>query len=257
MTATASGLPSSLISLRNTSRSYSIGHTLVQAMVGVNLEVAKGEQVAIVGPSGSGKSTLMNIVGMLERPSEGDFYFDGACVGDLTPDQKAAIRSRAVGFVFQQFHLIPHLSASQNVELPLRYQHVSPQERAARVLSCLQAVGLAHRGHHRPAQLSGGERQRVAIARALVSRPKLILADEPTGALDSTNGLAVLDLMVALSTQMGATLLLITHDQALAARLPRCVRLHDGRIESDKRTAPAAADENSPTDSPLAHYGPC
>jgi putative ABC transport system ATP-binding protein len=224
---------SSLISLRNTSRTYNIGQTVVHAMAQVNLEINSGEQLAIVGPSGSGKSTLMNVVGMLERPSEGDYFFDGACVTAMLPDQKAEIRSRSVGFVFQQFHLVPYLSAGQNVELPLLYQHVCPQERAERVASCLQTVGLAHRLHHRPAQLSGGERQRVAIARALVSRPKLILADEPTGALDSTNGLAVLDLMMALSTQMGATLLLITHDQALADRLPRCVRLLDGRVASD------------------------
>ena len=230
----------SLISLRNTSRTYSVGQTVVRAMSGVNLEIARGEQVAIVGPSGSGKSTLMNIVGMLERPSEGDFYFDGACVGNLSPDQKAEIRSHSVGFVFQQFHLIPHLSAGQNVELPLRYQHVSPAERSARVLSCLQSVGLAHRLDHRPSQLSGGERQRVAIARALVTCPKLILADEPTGALDSTNGLAVLDLMMALSQQMSVTLLLITHDQTLADKLPRCVRLLDGRIQSDTRMGHSA-----------------
>lgn len=230
----------SLISLRNTSRNYSIGQTVVHAMAQVNLEINSGEQLAIAGPSGSGKSTLMNIVGLLERPSQGDYFFDGACISAMLPDQKAEIRSRSIGFVFQQFHLIPYLSAGQNVELPLRYQHVSPQERAERVATCLQSVGLAHRQHHRPAQLSGGERQRVAIARALVSRPKLILADEPTGALDSANGLAVLDLMMALSTQMGTTLLLITHDQMLANRLPRCVRLLDGHLESDTRRAPSA-----------------
>ncbi len=236
LTPTTAAASHSLISLRNTSRSYHVGQTEVRAMAGVNLQIANGEQVAIVGPSGSGKSTLMNIVGLLERPSEGDYYFDGACVSHLTPNQKAEIRSQSVGFVFQQFHLIAHLSAAQNVELPLRYQSVSAQERAARVLASLQAVGLVHRLHHRPHQLSGGERQRVAIARALVTRPKLILADEPTGALDSANGQAVLELMLSLSTQMGVTLLLITHDPVLAERLPRCVRLLDGRIESDSLT---------------------
>lgn len=228
---------SSLISLRAMSRNYRIGQSEVHAMTDVNLEIRKGEQVAIIGPSGSGKSTLMNIVGMLDQVSDGSYFFDGTCVGTLTPDQKAAIRGRSVGFVFQQFHLIPYLSAGQNVELPLRYQSVSPLERAARVSSCLQSVGLAHRQHHRPAQLSGGERQRVAIARALVCEPKLILADEPTGALDSTNGLAILELMMAVSRNKGVTLLLITHDQALADKLPRCVRLLDGRIESDTRQA--------------------
>lgn len=233
---------SSLISLRAMSRNYRIGQTVVQAMTDVNLEITKGEQVAIIGPSGSGKSTLMNIVGLLDQVSDGDYFFDGTCVGTLTPDQKATIRGGSVGFVFQQFHLIPYLSAGQNVELPLRYQSVSPQERAARVSSCLQSVGLAHRQHHRPAQLSGGERQRVAIARALVCEPKLILADEPTGALDSTNGLAILELMMAVSRDKGVTLMLITHDQALADKLPRCVRLLDGRIESDTRQAGRSPD---------------
>lgn len=224
-----------LISLRNTSRSYSIGQSQVRAIDRVNLQIAKGEQVAIVGPSGSGKSTLMNIVGMLERPSDGQYFFEDVCVDDLTHNQKADIRGRSVGFVFQQFHLIAHLSAAQNVELPLRYQYISKLERADRVAASLQVVGLAHRHHHRPSELSGGERQRVAIARALAPRPKLILADEPTGALDSTNGLAVLDLMQSLCADMGSTLLLITHDQALAERLPRCISLLDGRIESDTR----------------------
>ena len=173
----ASETPHSLISLRNTSRSYSVGQTQVRAMAGVNLEIAKGEQVAIVGSSGSGKSTLMNIVGMLERPSEGQYYFDGACVGSLSPEQKAEIRGQSIGFIFQQFHLIAHLTAAQNAELPLRYQFISAQERLARVTASLQTVGLGHRLDHKPHQLSGGERQRVAIARALVSRPKLILAN--------------------------------------------------------------------------------
>jgi putative ABC transport system ATP-binding protein len=232
-----------LLSLRDVSRSYSVGQTQVAAMAGVNLQIAKGEQVAIVGPSGSGKSTLMNILGMLERPSAGEYYFDGSRVADLSSGQKAEIRSRSVGFVFQQFHLIPHLSAAQNVELPLRYQYISARERAKRVADSLHDVGLGHRLDHRPPQLSGGERQRVAIARALVSRPKLILADEPTGALDSANGHAVLELMLALASQIDVTLLLITHDTMLAERLPRCVRLLDGRIQSDTYRAdqPASA----------------
>jgi putative ABC transport system ATP-binding protein len=227
----------SLISLRDSSRSYSVGQTQVLALAGVNLRIAKGEHVAIVGPSGSGKSTLMNIVGMLERPSGGEYYFDGVNVNKLTPNQKAELRSHSMGFVFQQFHLIAHLSAAQNVELPLRYQGRSTPERVERVMASLQAVGLAHRLHHRPNQLSGGERQRVAIARALVSRPRLIMADEPTGSLDSVNGQAILNMILELSTEMKATLLLITHDQALAGRLPRQIKLMDGCIQSDtKRT---------------------
>ena len=224
-----------LIACRNISRVYSAGDATVRAMSEVSLEIARGEQVAIVGPSGSGKSTLMNIMGLLDQPSTGDFYFDGMHIETLSIEQKAEIRSRSIGFVFQQFHLIAHLSAWQNVELPLRYQQVDVAQRNERVSRCLQAVGLAHRGEHRPPQLSGGERQRVAIARALVSGPKLILADEPTGALDSSNGAAVMKLMMDLSEQMGATLVIITHDQALADRLPRCIRLLDGGIQSDTR----------------------
>lgn len=234
--APASGMP--LIAFRQVSRVYRTGEAEVRAMSGVDLEIAHGEQVAIVGPSGSGKSTLMNIMGLLDRPTEGEFCFNGLPVSTLSIDQKAVIRGRSIGFVFQQFHLVPHLSAGQNVELPLRYQQVDAAGRRRRVLESLQAVGLAHRLEHRPSQLSGGERQRVAIARALVSGPQLILADEPTGALDSVNGQAVMDLMKSLSQQTGVTLVVITHDPALARQLPRCVRLLDGRIESDSRLAP-------------------
>lgn len=229
-----------LISCRHVSRFYSSGTNTVRAMTDICLDISQGEQVAIVGPSGSGKSTLMNIMGLLDRPSEGDFFFDGTHIDALTIEQKAEIRSRSIGFVFQQFHLIAHLSAGQNVELPLRYQQVDAAQRSARVLSCLQAVGLEHRLDHRPPELSGGEKQRVAIARALVASPKLILADEPTGALDSVNGLAIMKLMIDLSQRMGVTLIIITHDQSLADRLPRCIRLLDGRIQSDTRTVPSA-----------------
>jgi putative ABC transport system ATP-binding protein len=230
-----------LISCRQLSRVYSAGPHTVRAMHDISLDIAQGEQLAIVGPSGSGKSTLMNIMGLLDRPSTGDFFFDGSHVDTLSIEQKADIRSRCIGFVFQQFHLISHLSAGQNVELPLRYQQVDAAQRSARVLSCLQAVGLAHRLDHRPPQLSGGEKQRVAIARALVANPKLILADEPTGALDSANGLSIMKLMTDLSQQMGVTLVIITHDLALADKLPRCVRLLDGRVQSDTRTVCTSA----------------
>jgi putative ABC transport system ATP-binding protein len=240
-TAARSAAGHPLIAFRNVSRIYGVGKTPVRAMTAVNLEIAQGEQVAIVGPSGSGKSTLMNIMGLLDRPTEGDFFFDGVHVDRLSIEQKADIRGCTMGFVFQQFHLIEHLSAGQNVELPLRYQQVDAAQRNAQVLASLQAVGLAHRLWHRPSQLSGGEKQRVAIARALVSNPKLILADEPTGALDSVNGLAVLQLMRDLSQQMGATLIIITHDPSLANQLPRCIRLLDGRIQSDTQIAPGLA----------------
>lgn len=231
-----------LISCRQVSRSYNAGTHTVRAMADVSLDIARGEQIAIVGPSGSGKSTLMNIMGLLDRPSAGDFYFDGTHIDALSVEKKAEIRGRSIGFVFQQFHLVAHLNAGQNVELPLRYQYMDAAQRKARVLDCLQAVGLAHRLDHRPSQLSGGEKQRVAIARALVAGPKLILADEPTGALDSSNGVAVMKLMMDLSEQMGVTLIIITHDQALADRLPRCIRLFDGCVQSDTRrgTTPAS-----------------
>lgn len=233
-----------LISCRQLSRVYSTGPHTVRAMNDISLDIEQGEQLAIVGPSGSGKSTLMNIMGLLDRPSTGDFFFDGTHVDALSIEQKAEIRSHSIGFVFQQFHLIAHLSAGQNVELPLRYQQVDAAQRRARVSSCLQAVGLAHRMDHRPPQLSGGEKQRVAIARALVANPKLILADEPTGALDSANGLSIMKLMTDLSQQMGVTLVIITHDQALADKMPRCIRLLDGRVQSDTRTDRTSA--NSP-----------
>jgi putative ABC transport system ATP-binding protein len=219
-----------LIRLSNVSRSYSVGDAAVHALQDINLDVHQGEQMAIVGPSGSGKSTLMNIMGLLEKPSLGQINFDGTDVMLASQDDRASIRNRSIGFVFQQFHLIPHLTAAQNVELPLRYQQCGRHERNMRAADSLRAVGLTQRLHHRPNQLSGGERQRVAIARALVSGPKLILADEPTGALDSNNGQAVLDLMLDLSGRLGVTLVMITHDQSLAARLPRRMELLDGRI---------------------------
>jgi putative ABC transport system ATP-binding protein len=223
----------SLIRLTDVSRSYWMGDSMVHALRDVCLDVQRGEQLAIVGPSGSGKSTLMNLIGLLERPSTGIVSIDGRTYSDLTQSEDAGFRGRTIGFVFQQFHLVPYLSAAQNVELPLRYQRIGAVERTSRVFDVLDVVGLAKRMHHLPQQLSGGERQRVAIARALVCGPRLILADEPTGALDSENGEAVLNLMLSLSAEQQITLLLVTHDQALAARLPRCVRLMDGRIVAD------------------------
>jgi ABC-type lipoprotein export system ATPase subunit len=224
-----------LITLREVSRTFDVGGAPVHALHGVTLDIHHGEQVAIVGASGSGKSTLLGILGLLERPSAGTFRFDGTDAESLSPDRRALVRGRAIGFVFQQFHLVPHLSARQNVELPLHYQQVPRAERAERVSQCLDSVGLLQRSAHRPGELSGGERQRVAIARAIVARPLLLLADEPTGALDSANGRAVMRLMEDLAAQAATTLVVITHDAALAKGLARSVHLSDGRVTGDHR----------------------
>jgi ABC-type lipoprotein export system ATPase subunit len=227
-------LPRALVTLRGIGRSYPLGGETVHALRDATLSLQHGEQAAVVGPSGSGKSTLLGIVGMLDRATTGEYRFDGEDVTRLAPDQQALVRRRAVGFIFQQFHLLPHLSAEQNVELPLRYQHLDRAERAQRVATALAAVNLWHRRAHRPMQLSGGECQRVAIARALVSRPALLLADEPTGALDSSTGQAVMTLIRALADEQGATLVVITHDRPLAETFPRCIALADGRVVSDQ-----------------------
>ena len=224
-----------LIMLRDVRRTFHVGGDEVHALRQITLNIYRGEQIAIVGASGSGKSTLLGIMGLLERPSSGEFRFDGADADTLDFDQRAMVRGRSIGFVFQQFHLVPHLSARQNVELPLQYQRVPRAERAERVSECLDSVGLLHRQGHRPAELSGGERQRVAIARALVSRPLLLLADEPTGALDSANGRAVVRLMEQLTARAATTLVVITHDSALAQSFARTVRLSDGLVVSDQR----------------------
>jgi putative ABC transport system ATP-binding protein len=230
-----SGPSHPLLLLRDVSRDYRVGEGQVQALRGMSLEIAAGEDVAIVGPSGSGKSTLLNILGLLETASAGDYVFDGQPVAAWTAARRADVRCNSLGFVFQQFHLLPHLSAEANVELPLQYQQVTSQSRRHRVDECLQAVGMSHRRGHLPSQLSGGERQRVAIARALAPRPQVILADEPTGALDSTTGATVLDLMFSLARQSGATLLVITHDPAVAQRFSRRVSMRDGRLAGDTR----------------------
>jgi putative ABC transport system ATP-binding protein len=206
----------------------------VRALAGVSLSVQAGECLAITGPSGCGKSTLLNVLGLLDRPSAGRYRFGGQDVQALPMRTLASLRGRCIGFVFQQFHLLPHLSALDNVALPLRYRGLGTAEVVRRAGDALAAVGLAERTAHRPAQLSGGQCQRVAIARALVGRPVLLLADEPTGALDSATGAQVLDLMLALHRERGMTLIVVTHDPAIAGRLPRCVRLRDGRVQSDE-----------------------
>ncbi|WP_300082976.1 ABC transporter ATP-binding protein [Propioniciclava sp.] len=225
-----------VLQLRNVWKTYATGAVQVHALRGVDLDVHAGEYVAIMGPSGSGKSTLMNIIGCLDVATHGQYVLDGTDVAHMSDNDLADIRNARIGFVFQQFNLLPSTPAWRNVELPLWYAKVRAAERKQRALDALARVGLAERAHHRPGQLSGGQQQRVAIARALVTDPALILADEPTGNLDSVSTEDVLNLMDELHAA-GRTIVLITHEADVAARAERVVRVFDGRIASIERRA--------------------
>ena len=232
-----------LIRVEDLHKDYALGDTVVHALDGISLAIDAGEFVAIMGPSGSGKSTFMNMLGCLDRPTSGAYWLAGEDVAHMDADQLAAIRNRRIGFVFQQFNLLPRTSAVENVELPLIYAGVPPKERRRRALERLAQVGLAARADHQPSQLSGGQQQRVAIARALVNDPSLILADEPTGALDSRTGIEIMALLQQLNAA-GMTIVVVTHEREIAAYARRLIAFRDGRVVSDRRQAArdAAAD---------------
>jgi len=226
-----------LIRVENLTKTYEMGEAAaVQALRGVDLEIARSEYVAIMGPSGSGKSTLMNLLGCLDTPSAGHYWLNGQLVSELDDDQLAFIRNKEIGFVFQTFNLLPRATALHNVELPLIYNGTPAAERHERAQEALAAVDMAERVNHRPNELSGGERQRVAIARALVNRPSLILADEPTGNLDTQTSTEIMALFDRLVNQ-GNTIILVTHERDIAAHADRIIHIRDGQVESDERIA--------------------
>jgi len=222
-----------MIELSNITKTYRMGEMDITVLSGISLKVQSGELIAIMGPSGSGKSTLMNIIGCLDRPTSGAYHFENREISTLSDDELAAVRNGKIGFVFQTFNLLPRFSALKNVEVPLIYSGVPARLRSERAMPLLQKVGLADRMTHKPTELSGGQQQRVAIARALVNNPPLLLADEPTGNLDSRSGSEILDILTGLNRQ-GVTIIIVTHDMDVAARCRRVINLKDGQIINDQ-----------------------
>jgi putative ABC transport system ATP-binding protein len=229
-----------VIELAGIGKTYRTGATEFAALIDLNLDVRRNEFVALTGPSGSGKSTLMNVIGCLDTPTVGTYRLDGESVSNLSEDELARVRNRKLGFIFQSFYLMPRMSTLDNVAQPLIYRGVAPKVRQAHAAEALARVGLADRTHHKPNELSGGQRQRVAIARALVTRPEVLLADEPTGNLDSRTAAEILALFGELHAT-GLTLVIVTHDPTVAGHCERVVRLHDGRIVEDRRQSPTPA----------------
>lgn len=221
-----------MIQLENIQRIFQVGDQQVHALRDINLQVAAGEYISIMGPSGSGKSTLLNLLGLLDRPTEGRYLLEGQDVTVLTDEQQARTRREKIGFVFQFFHLVPRLTAAQNIALPMVLAGMPEKERQGKVQKVMEAMGIADRAEHHPDQLSGGQRQRVAIARATVIGPAMILADEPTGNLDRASGIEVIKILEQLNAE-GLTLLVVTHDEELGKRAHRCIHMIDGAIESD------------------------
>lgn len=219
-----------VVDARDLTKVYQMGDVEVRALRGLSMRIEPGEVVAIMGPSGSGKSTLMNMLGCLDSPTSGEYYLDGERVAGMVDDQLADIRNRKVGFVFQGFNLLPRSSALANVELPLRYSSTNGRNRRAMARSALEVVGLGDRMNHRPNELSGGQQQRVAIARAIVNEPSIVMADEPTGNLDSKSGDEIMELLLSLNNDQGTTLIIVTHDPEIAAHTGRVVNIRDGRV---------------------------
>ena len=219
-----------VVDARDLTKVYQMGDVEVHALRGLSIKIKPGEVLSIMGPSGSGKSTLMNTLGCLDRPTAGDYYLDGESVAELDDDQLADIRNRKVGFIFQTFNLLPRATALSNVELPMRYAGVT-EGRSQRARQALETVGLGDRVDHRPNELSGGQQQRVAIARALVNNPAIVMADEPTGNLDTKSGDEIMNLLLGLNQERGVTLIIVTHDPEVAARTNRIVTIRDGQVE--------------------------
>ncbi len=233
-------MTSAQIELAGIERVFHLGDSEVHALRDLSLSIGAGEYVAVMGPSGSGKSTLLNLLGLLDRPNTGTYRLEGRDVTTLTPDEQARVRSQRIGFVFQSFHLVPRLTAAENIALPMMLAGLAPAQRATRVAQALRDYGLENRADHRPDELSGGQRQRVAIARATIMQPAVILADEPTGNLDRTTGEEVVRLLEALNHQ-GVTLIVVTHDGNLGARARRQLLMEDGAVKHDTVTTPCAA----------------